>query len=333
MEANSKYQNIANREKRIIVDVMGDICIPENWEKKYTYYLGMYHTFDHMSNSFIGQLHSSSYINVELRLDGSLCTINHYRGIHKTKNYLFRKSDTHCYTIDENGKASIVKYSDIITGTESKSIIGCCSKLEFNNFKPIRFDFQKNQIEIEETHEIIGFANMGVLTINRPFDACYYIYDIVSFEEFLKNYGYNTDAAVTNILNSYRTITTKYQELFQDIKKSYYKQDFSYIEVHCNSENIFRFPKYLLPLLKSSPLNCNASIMMSNHTAHDIDEITLLKVVKIMEYMIHTPNIDFIDLLKNDTDCIDLGEIEKCADYIGAYIIVEFTTNITTQEY
>lgn len=316
-DTHSKYQNIADQENRIIVYEMGNIYFPKNWNNKYNYYLGMYHKFDiYWSRGFLDQLHSSSYIDVILRLDGSLSTTNLYCGIHKiikcgtysTKNYLFRKSDTQCYTIDENGKALIVKYSDVITRTES-SIIGCCSRLEFNNFKPIRFDFHKNQIEIEETHETISFANMGVLTINRPFDACYNIYDIVSFEEFLKNYGYNTDAAITNILNSYRTISTKYEELFQDIKKSYYKQDFSYIEVHCNSENIFRFPKYLLPLLKSSPLNCNASIMMSNHTAHDIDEITLLKVVKIMEYMIHTPNIDFIDLLKNDTDCIDLGEI------------------------
>ena len=196
-------------------------------------------------------------------------------------------------------------------------------------WKPIIFDFHKNQIEIEETHEIISFANMGVLKINRPFDACYYIYDIISFEEFLNNYSYHTDTVVTNILNSYRTISTKYVELFQEIKKSYYKQDFSYIEVHCNSENIFRFPNYLLPLLKLSPLNCDTSSIMTNHTAHDINHITLLKIVKIMEYMIHTPDIDFIDLLKNDADYVDLDVLGRCADYIGAYIIVEFIKNIS----
>lgn len=169
---------------------------------------------------------------------------------------------------------------------------------------------------------------MGVLTINRPFNACYYIYDIISFEEFLNNYGYHTDTSVTNILNSYRTISRKYEELLREIKKSYYNQDFSYTEVHCNSENIFRFPNYLLPLLKSSPLNCDTSNIMSNHTAHDINNTTLLKVVKIMEYMIHAPDIDFIDLLKNDVDHIDLDELGRCADYIGAYIVVEFIKNI-----
>lgn len=327
---DNKYQNISDQENRIIVCGIHDtIYFPKNWNNKYTYYLGMYHEFNtFMRGGFLEILNSSSYIDAILRPDGSLCVTNNYSGINSRKNYLFHKNDTHCYTIDENGKASTAKYFEVITKQES-SIIGCCSKLEFNNFKPIIFDFHKNQIEIEETHEIISFANMGVLKINRPFDACYHIYDIISFEEFLYNYNYYTDTSVTNILNSYRTISTKYAELFQEIKKSYYKQDFSYIEVHCNSENIFRFPNYLLPLLKSSPLNCDTSSIMTNYTAHDIDQITLLKVVKIMEYMVHSPDIDFIDLLKNDADYIDLDELGRCVDYIGAYIIVEFIKNMS----
>lgn len=129
------------------------------------------------------------------------------------------------------------------------------------------------------------------------------------------------------ILNSYKNVINKYRSTLDISIKKYYTEYCEYTEVYCENDLTFKFPNYLFPLLHNSPINCNTTFIMNKHTNHPIEKEILFKVVNIMNYMIHSPDINFINLLKRD-DIIDLDKIGKCSDYIGANIIKEFAENI-----
>lgn len=325
-----EYQNLANDRDKIMVDgIYSEIYLPNGFVDKYKYYVGMFtDSTPRYSYPFNIVHHNSSLVHAYQHYNGTVSFYNYFdRGNYFDENYIFRVDDYQGYYINDEGESLLIDYNKFYKLGSKFKIIAGCSKLEFNNFKNISFDFITNQVKVYGENTLFSFEEIGLLLVNTDLGKYRLLYDIISLDEFLKNKNYFTDIDEKKILKSYKNIINKYQIELDAATKKYYSKYHEYVEVYCENDEKFKFPSYLFPLLNNSPINCNTSFIMNKHTNHPIEKEILFVVVNIMNYMIHKPKIDFITLLKND-NIIDLNKIGKCSEYIGANIIKEFAENI-----
>lgn len=197
--------------------------------------------------------------------------------------YIYRKNDESGYYINDDGKPILISYDDFYKINETYYLIGACSVLDFNKFKPISFDFDMNLIYIEDESTVLPFDKIGLLKRHKKISGLCYNYVLVAFDEYLKEKKYYVDKNEKNILNSYENVINKYQKVLDEVKKSYYYKDSDYVKVLCENNEKFKFPDYLFPLLNNCPFDCSTIITMKNHKPNPIEKSILLKVVKIME--------------------------------------------------
>lgn len=329
-------QSQAEKEGTIIISDKGKIYLPENCKNIYPYCIGMRGDFSGNAASLKTCFNNASIVEVNRTYYQSDEPYFYFR-VDDDKNipYIYRYNDKSGYYINDEGTAILISYSEFSQKNTKYNLIGSFSVLDFKQFKqfkPISFDFDKNLITINGENTVFSFNQIGFLKKNKIIytqDEMFppVAFDLIAFDEFLKEKKYYIDNNEKRILNSYSDIINKYHTGLDEVGKSYYFKDCDYIEVLCENDEIFKFPNYLFPLLKNCPFNCGTIFAMKNHTSNPIQKLILSKVVKILQFMIHKPNINIIDLLKiNDT--IDLNKIGMCADYIGAEIIKEFVENI-----
>lgn len=334
---DKSHQSQADKEGKIIIsDIRNKIYLPENFENIYPYCIGMLSDFNDNAGSLKTCFNNASIVEVKRTNYQSDESYKYFR-VKDDKNipYIYRYNDEFGYYINDEGTAILISYSEFSKKNMEYNLIGAFSVLDFKQFKqfkPISFDFDKNLITTNDENTVFSFNQIGFLKKNKIIYSSSEMFhpvafDLIAFDEFLKEKKYYIDDNEKRILNSYSVIINKYRAGLDEVGKSYYFEDCDYIEVLCENNEIFKFPNYLFPLLKNCPFNCSTIFAMKNHTSNPIQKLILSKVVKILEFMIHKPNINIIDLLKiNDT--IDLNKIGMCADYIGAEIIKEFVENI-----